>query len=285
MTDWERVARLRTKGRAWAEIAEDEKVGFHPPEGIDAGRALKGAWLARRSRQRPAASSNEGSSPLSRPPSRRISSALRRHPYRVLGLALLAVLVASLLYLLVLPPSHNDPFPAYCSAEATDVHYHVLLLIYDGGTQQALPYQPGAGGDIGVLDQSGYTNPSLYCPSGELHLLHTHDGSGIIHVEMPGGLSGTPTLGDFFQIWGEPLSSGGVWTFSGTVSAQMHDMDMGSTTSYSGDPGAMPFYQPPGGPTSNPYSIPPSLIWNGQYGNGQSGTTFDGEIIWLNVTA
>jgi hypothetical protein len=51
VTDWDRVARLRAKGLDWKEIAEDRKVGFHPPPGSSPGRALR----VRYERKRPAA--------------------------------------------------------------------------------------------------------------------------------------------------------------------------------------------------------------------------------------
>lgn len=199
--------------------------------------------------------------------------------------------LGSVLWFLVLSP--NAPPPAgsthayldsYCGGLPEDVHYHVLLIIEVNGVQQPLPSYNGAGG-IGLINQAGYTNSQFYCvPQGE-HALHTHDGSGIIHVEMNDQFTVTPNLADFFAIWGEPLGPGQVWTFSGSVTATMWDMDSHAATSYSGDPGSIPLYRPPGGPTSNPYPIPPAWIFNGQYGNGASGGTFDGEMIWLNVTS
>jgi hypothetical protein len=51
MVDWERVGRLRSKGVDWDEIAEDEKVHFTPPKGVeDAGKALKALYYSKRSR-------------------------------------------------------------------------------------------------------------------------------------------------------------------------------------------------------------------------------------------
>ena len=59
----------------------------------------------------------------------------------------------------------------------------------------------------------------LYPPAGVgihyehlcLYWLHTHDASGIIHIESPRRF--TPTLGNFFDIWGQPLSARHVWKF------------------------------------------------------------------------
>jgi hypothetical protein len=42
--------------------------------------------------------------------------------------------------------------------------------------------------------------------------LHTHAPSGIIHIEAPRRI--TPTLGTFFDIWGQPLSQHRVWRFT-----------------------------------------------------------------------
>jgi hypothetical protein len=50
MVDWERVSRLRSKGRDWDVIAADKKVHFTPPEGVDdAGKALKTLYYSKRS--------------------------------------------------------------------------------------------------------------------------------------------------------------------------------------------------------------------------------------------
>lgn len=50
MTDWTRVDRLRAKGVNWDRVASDKKVGYHPPPGVDPGRALKTTYYNRRSR-------------------------------------------------------------------------------------------------------------------------------------------------------------------------------------------------------------------------------------------
>jgi hypothetical protein len=51
MVDWERVNRLRSKGRDWDSIAADKKVHFTPPEGVDdAGKALKTLYYSKKSR-------------------------------------------------------------------------------------------------------------------------------------------------------------------------------------------------------------------------------------------
>lgn len=50
MVDWDRVERLRSKGVDWESIADDEKVNFTPPAGVDdAGKALKTLYYSRKS--------------------------------------------------------------------------------------------------------------------------------------------------------------------------------------------------------------------------------------------
>ncbi len=67
-------------------------------------------------------------------------------------------------------------------------HIHPQLAVYVRGNQISLP------ANIGI-------DPSK--PLTEMAGLHTHDSSGVIHVEN----AANPTLGQFFQVWGVPLSS------------------------------------------------------------------------------
>ena len=204
---------------------------------------------------------------------------------------ILAVVVAvgaagyiGLPYILGYHPGANFNVIAYCGVEGSVEHYHPLLVINDNGAPQNLSYVGGAGADIGGISSPAFTNPAYYCPGGQLHVLHTHDGSGIIHVELPVAINPPPTLGDFFSIWGEPLNPNAVWKFSGQVTATVYNSDTHAITDYSSNPTGIPLYQPAGGPGANDYPIPQSLIFNGAYGDGQSGGRFSGEIIWLNLT-
>jgi hypothetical protein len=70
------------------------------------------------------------------------------------------------------------------SAEGTVLHIHQHLDLYVDGTKQVVPAQ------IGIL-----TSPQVvFSP------LHTHDTSGIIHVESQ--IVRSFTLGEFFDVWG-----------------------------------------------------------------------------------
>ena len=259
-------------------------MGFDAPPGSDPGRALKSIYFQRRAR------ADRGGKDRKREPVLSGPSAGRWLPRRTLALGVVAVLIGSVVTYLVVfaPASPGTNVVTYCGGEGSASHYHPLLIINVDGTQQPLPYDRSQSADIGFIDSPGYTNPSLYCPATAagpgIHALHTHDGSGIIHAELPPHVAGTPILGNFFEIWGEPLSHSTVWTYSGSVTATVLDSDTHQTTDYSSNPASIPLYAPLAGPTANPYSIPQSLIFNGQYGEGSSGGTYSGEIIWLNIT-
>jgi hypothetical protein len=80
-----------------------------------------------------------------------------------------------------------------CEAEVLVYHVHAHLFILRDGVPQAVPRS------IGIVE------PALpRC----LYWLHTHDTSGIIHVESP--TQRLYTLGQFFDIWGMPLARTGV---------------------------------------------------------------------------
>lgn len=77
--------------------------------------------------------------------------------------------------------------PALAS-EGTVLHIHQHLDIFIDGMRPTVP------SEIGIL-----TSPQLiFSP------LHTHDTSGIIHVESP--TEETFTLGQFFDVWGVPFT-------------------------------------------------------------------------------
>lgn len=74
------------------------------------------------------------------------------------------------------------------SAEGTVLHIHQHIDIFVNGKQIAIP------ADIGINSPAEFISP-----------LHTHDPSGIIHVESP--TVETFTLGQFFDIWGVKFTS------------------------------------------------------------------------------
>lgn len=96
------------------------------------------------------------------------------------------------------------------TSEAVAMHVHSHLTILVNGSPLQIP------ADVGITLSP--TTPGQPC----LYWLHTHDSSGIIHVEAgdvsaPNG--GPFTLGNFFDIWGQPLSRDQVGPFKGRVTA------------------------------------------------------------------
>jgi hypothetical protein len=106
------------------------------------------------------------------------------------------------------------------TAEAVTMHVHAHLALFDKGVQMAIPANVG------------------FAPSGTcLYWTHTHDASGLIHVEAPDfkAPSGGPyTLGIFFDVWGEPLTRTQVARYAGPVTAFVNG------TKYDGDLKAIP---------------------------------------------
>jgi hypothetical protein len=100
-----------------------------------------------------------------------------------------------------------------CAAGMTETyHVHAHLAIYRDGQMLALPAH------IGLPASCNYE-------------MHTHDNTGIIHIETPNLKQFT--LGKFFDIWGETLSSTDVAGVTGTVVAYINEN--GDVRRYTGD--------------------------------------------------
>jgi len=90
-----------------------------------------------------------------------------------------------------------------CDAmEGSRIHIHQHLVILDHGKPVDVPFDVGRPGGARCL-----------------YWLHTHTPDGIIHVEAP--TDRTFTLGDFFEIWGQPLSRTQAATAKGTKKAPL----------------------------------------------------------------
>lgn len=98
---------------------------------------------------------------------------------------------------------------------AANLHHHDLLQIYVDGKPVTVPAQ------VGIDEQAGY-----------LTSLHTHDTSGIIHVESPEQRSFT--LGEFFDVWGVRLSATCVGSYCPDGNSTLRAFVNG--TPYTGDP-------------------------------------------------
>ena len=96
------------------------------------------------------------------------------------------------------------------SREMLKVHVHAHLALFNKGQQIAIPY------GIGIVKPFQATNGFVGMGQG-IYWLHTHDATGIIHVESPD--ERVYTLGQFFDIWGQPLSTTEVAGLKGAVRA------------------------------------------------------------------
>jgi hypothetical protein len=122
---------------------------------------------------------------------------------RFFALTLALVVTLSAAPTLAAAPTGQPVGPHHVECNVNEVlteHVHSMLSIVVHGTSIRVP----AG--IGIV-QVGGTPVCFYW-------LHTHDDTGLIHVEAP---MGTFTLADFFAVWGQPLSSTRIGRFSGKV--------------------------------------------------------------------
>jgi hypothetical protein len=111
-----------------------------------------------------------------------------------------------------------------CDASEPVLHVHAHLTLIANGTQRAIPLAIGVVTPV-VVEGFVVAGSCFYW-------FHTHDATGIIHLEAP--VTTTLTLGDFFAIWGEPLDRSNVAGFQGAVTAFV------DSARYDGDLGAIP---------------------------------------------
>lgn len=99
-------------------------------------------------------------------------------------------------------------------------HVHSHLAIFKDGVRLAVPPFIGITGDD--------TIPNTFC----IYPLHTHDATGAIHVEP---VNNNPiTLGQFFKIWGQPLSRTNV-AGQTSMPVVVYLNDAGNLRKYQGD--------------------------------------------------
>lgn len=111
------------------------------------------------------------------------------------------------------------------SMEQVLFHIHAHLAVFVNGQPKAIPY------GVGIVPpyQLQQTQVGPFVAGGtQYYWLHTHDESGILHVESP--VQRTFTLANFFDIWGQPLGPTQVGPATGAVTAYVNGQP------YSGDP-------------------------------------------------
>lgn len=91
-------------------------------------------------------------------------------------------------------------------------HVHTHLTIFVKGVARLIPYGIG----ITPPRRSQPTAGGVFITGGScFYWLHTHAADGIIHIESP--VQRTYTLGEFFDIWGQPLTADRVGPAIGKV--------------------------------------------------------------------
>lgn len=143
-----------------------------------------------------------------------------------------------------------------CNAgEQVAYHIHARLTVFDDGNARQVPYGIGIAPPRNVEQ----TSSGPFVAAGRcFYWLHTHASDGIIHIESP--TKRTYTLGNFFDVWHEPLGASRVGPLSGHLTVFVDG------AVYSGNPRSIPL-QPHaqiqldiGTPVVKPVSIG---NWNG----------------------
>lgn len=109
----------------------------------------------------------------------------------LLAVGIIAFIVVKIVTSPALPPYQTGATIDGISCdqgEQSQVHYHVQLQMYVNGAQQTFPSDAGRQSNTGCF-----------------YWLHTHASDGIVHIEAPA--DGTYTVGQFFDIWGQHLST------------------------------------------------------------------------------
>ncbi len=140
------------------------------------------------------------------------------------------------------------------SQEQVAYHHHVHLVIFVNGQIKALPLA------IGMVPPAQVQQSAKGDFAGSataLYWLHVHAQDGIVHIESPEPK--TFELGQFFDIWGQPLSTTQVGPAKGSVTATLNGKP------WAGDPRSIPLDEHAqivlnvGGPVV----VPPSVSWSG----------------------
>jgi len=115
------------------------------------------------------------------------------------------------------------------TGEQVASHIHAHIAVYSNGALRAVPR------GIGITPPTTQQNSAegtFIASGGCFYWLHSHTQDGVIHIESP-----TPkiyTLGNYFDIWQQPLSSTQVSTALGNVVAYVNGKQ------YKGDPRTIP---------------------------------------------
>ncbi len=103
------------------------------------------------------------------------------------------------------------------TAEQVLFHIHAHLAVYVGGQARGVPEGIG----IGPPRHEVQTPDGPFVDGGSCYYwLHSHTADGVIHIESP--VQRTYTLGNWFDLWGQPLSATQVGPATGPVIAYVN---------------------------------------------------------------
>jgi hypothetical protein len=225
--------------------------------------------VSKKSRRKAAVRAGSASKPQPAPNRRRQNPNRRRLGVWLGGLAVLLAITGTAV-LVNLQSTNNATLLADTAAQAQGqavdgiscqtseqvvYHIHAHLAVYTNGKARIIPE------GIGIVPptQVVQTSAGPFVVAGTcFYWLHSHTADGIIHVESPS--QHVYTLGNYFDIWNQPLSATQVGPAHGTVTAYVDgqpftsdprsislnphtliQLDVGSAS-----PGPQPFTFPPG---------------------------------------
>jgi hypothetical protein len=143
-----------------------------------------------------------------------------------------------------------------CDAnEQLAYHHHVHLAMFVDGRPYSLPLGVGMVAPIVIENTSSgeFALGSQHC----LYWAHVHAQDGIIHIESPEARDFT--LGQVMDIWHVALTSSGLGSFSGSITATVDGR------AWPGDPATIPLTQHAQIVLNvgAPVIAPPSISWTG----------------------
>jgi hypothetical protein len=126
------------------------------------------------------------------------------------------------------------------SGEKTVSHVHTHLTIFVNGQARVIPYGVGIPGFQAIqISPPAPAGPGPFVETGTcFYWLHVHTTDGIVHIESPSKTEAF-TLGQFFDIWGVPLSSNQVGPATGKVTVFFTSPGK-QPMLYTGDPRSLP---------------------------------------------
>jgi hypothetical protein len=97
------------------------------------------------------------------------------------------------------------------SSEQVAYHVHTHLSVYVRGQLRPIPAGIGIVSPIAQATPNGQFDGASQC----YYWLHVHAQDGVVHIESPAGHS--YTLGNFFDLWRQPLSASQVGPAKGAL--------------------------------------------------------------------